>query len=268
MLNIDTVERILKSESTLHVLYDEGYELSFRNESGLQIGINRKSTKRAIGIWIQNTLDPSKLGFSSTTTIKRYAASDSRAHLSAPLLTGPYKGRLGNDCWYITFTEETDARILVKAYLNQVSAAYVNEFPKNSSRETASIKRDSDSFEKIVERDLEDEEALFPEGNASYRVHRHLERNGSLPIRAKAKRLRETGSLACDVCEFDFQKKFGKLGFGYIEAHHTKPVSKLNGTESTNIADLALVCSNCHKMLHRGGSPMDIDELRRLLRKS
>lgn len=268
MLSLYTVEKILKSVSSLRVLYDEGYELSFRNENGLQIAINRKSTTRAIGLWIQNTLDPSKLGFSSTTTIKHYIASKSRAHLSAAQLTGPYKDRPGNDCWYITFTEEADARILIKAYLNQESKVSASEPPIVSYRKTVSGEGNSDKIDKIVEGDLEDEEALFPEGNASYRVHRHLERDGSLPIRAKAKRLQETGSLACDVCDFDFQKKFGELGFGYIEAHHTKPVSTLNGTESTNISDLALVCSNCHKMLHRGGSPMEIDELRRLLEKS
>ncbi len=266
-LNLNTVESILKSISTLRVIYSEGYELSFQSDSGLQIAINRKSTKRAIGLWIQNTLDPSKLGLSPTAIIKHYPVSKSRAHLSAPELTGPYNGRSGNDCWYITFTEEADVRILVQAYLNQSPTSF-GESPTFPSHKFLSGEGNSEKFEEIHERDLEDEEALFPEGNASYRVHRHLERDGSLPIRAKAKRLRETGCLSCDVCGFDFQMAFGKLGFGYIEAHHAKPVSTLSGTESTNIVDLALVCSNCHRMLHRGGSPMQIEELRQLLSKN
>ncbi len=265
MLKLNTVEDILKSISNLHVIYDESYELSFRSEDGLEIAVERKSIKKAIGLWIQDTLDPSNLGLSPSTTIKFYPAAKPRAHLSAPKLTGPYKNRLGNDCWNIKFTEEADVRILITSYLNKQLQTPTNSSPNVSAQTSQSIKENIQKVEGIFEPDLENEEALFPEGLASYRVHRHLERDGSLPIRAKEKRMRETGSLSCDVCGFDFQAMFGRLGFGYIEAHHTKPVSTLNGTETTNISDLALVCSNCHRMLHRGGDLMQIEALRRLI---
>ncbi len=44
---------------------------------------------------------------------------------------------------------------------------------------------------------------------------------------------------------------YGVLGEDYIECHHTKPVSEYLVEQSTNINDLILVCSNCHRMLHR-----------------
>lgn len=110
----------------------------------------------------------------------------------------------------------------------------------------------------------EDEESRHPEGAASYRLHRQLERDTSLAEKAKLKRLAERRRLSCDVCEFDFEQKYGELGAGYIEAHHTVPVSQLTGDTRTQLSDLALVCSNCHRMLHRGPRLLSIDELKAL----
>lgn len=111
----------------------------------------------------------------------------------------------------------------------------------------------------------EDDESAFPEGRESFKTHRHLERDGKMPRKAKAKRLAETGKLECDICEMDFHRVYGNLGHGFIEAHHTVPVSKLNGAVKTKVGDLALVCSNCHRMLHRGPTLQTIEQLRKLL---
>jgi predicted HNH restriction endonuclease len=111
----------------------------------------------------------------------------------------------------------------------------------------------------------EDDESDFPEGRESFKTHRHLERDGKMPRKAKAKRLAETGKLECDVCGMDFHRVYGKRGYGFIEAHHTAPVSKLNGTVKTKVSDLALVCSNCHRMLHRGSTLLTIEKLKGLV---
>lgn len=116
-LKLETVERALRAEPRLRVIYDEGYELSFEGDSGLQIAVNRKDTARAIRVWIQNTLDPSRIGLSSAAKVTHYPPSKKRAHLSAPKLTGPYKDRRGNDCWYIALADEADLRTLLSAYL-------------------------------------------------------------------------------------------------------------------------------------------------------
>jgi len=110
----------------------------------------------------------------------------------------------------------------------------------------------------------EDDESAFPEGKESYRLHKARERDPKIIFKAKAKRLRTTNKLECDVCQTDFHIVYGDLGRGFIEAHHKIPVSKLDGNTPTRIDDLALVCSNCHRMLHRKGG-MSVEKLRELI---
>jgi len=68
-----------------------------------------------------------------------------------------------------------------------------------------------------------------------------LERNPKIAKKVKNKRLREQGNLCCDVCGFSFHERYGAMGIGFIEAHHTIPVSSLKGRRSTRLADMALV---------------------------
>jgi 5-methylcytosine-specific restriction protein A len=109
-----------------------------------------------------------------------------------------------------------------------------------------------------------DEEA-FPEGRLVYRLHRNRERNRRLVERAKAAAQRRDGGLACAVCMFDFAAAYGPLGEGFIECHHTLPLSDVRRPRRTRVEDLALVCSNCHRMLHRKRPWLGMQELRRLL---
>ena len=111
----------------------------------------------------------------------------------------------------------------------------------------------------------EDDESDFPEGRERFRQHRHLERDSKISRKAKAKRLTETGKLECDVCGLNFAQMYGERGNGFIEAHHTKPVAELGGKEKTRIADLALVCSNCHRMLHRGKKLLSVSQLKTII---
>lgn len=111
----------------------------------------------------------------------------------------------------------------------------------------------------------EDDESAFPEGSERFGWHRRLERDAKIASKAKAKRLLETGKLECDVCSMDFAQRYGERGEGFIEAHHTKPVASLNGKDKTNVRDIALVCSNCHRMLHKGKKLLSVSELKALV---
>jgi predicted HNH restriction endonuclease len=97
---------------------------------------------------------------------------------------------------------------------------------------------------------IDPEEMGFPEGRGSYRLHRQIERNRQLVEAAKAKAKQE-GRVYCWVGDFDFAKFYGKRGEDFIEAHHTIPVSQLGEDATTKVDDIAMVCSNCHRMLHR-----------------
>jgi predicted HNH restriction endonuclease len=41
------------------------------------------------------------------------------------------------------------------------------------------------------------------------------------------------------------------LGQGFIEVHHVIPLSQSAGPRRTDLDDLLLVCSDCHRMIHR-----------------
>lgn len=112
----------------------------------------------------------------------------------------------------------------------------------------------------------DDDEDEFPEGREKYRLHRERERDSRLVQRKKDQVMRNEGRLACAVCKFDFAERYGAVGEGYIECHHTLPLSELEGERRTRLVDLALVCSNCHRMLHRKRPWLGMDELAAILR--
>lgn len=74
-------------------------------------------------------------------------------------------------------------------------------------------------------------------------------------------RQQENGLLKCRVCGFDFKAFYGDIGDSFIEVHHLKPLAETR--ETTNSPDdVALVCANCHRMLHRKSPPYTVGELR------
>ena len=90
------------------------------------------------------------------------------------------------------------------------------------------------------------------EGHRRLRKHYYRERSGKLPARKKAEYLRTHANLACEVCGFQFPDKYPKeLADGYIEVHHVVPLAELKENTRTKVEDLMLVCSNCHRMIHR-----------------
>jgi len=108
------------------------------------------------------------------------------------------------------------------------------------------------------------DEAEAEEGRVLTRVHHYRERDSKIVRTKKNAVLKEAGKLTCDVCSFDFSKTYGKHGEGYIECHHTVAVSSLLPGQKTKIQDLALVCSNCHRMLHRAKPWLSIEQLKQL----
>ncbi|CAN3980452.1 HNH endonuclease [Kitasatospora purpeofusca] len=105
-----------------------------------------------------------------------------------------------------------------------------------------------------------------PEGRLLLRQHLRRERNPKLK-QAKIKAvLKSGGSLVCEVCSFDFEAVYGERGVGYIECHHIVPLHVV-GESTTRLSDLALICSNCHRMIHRSAPWPTPMELRVLVQK-
>ncbi|WP_329287418.1 HNH endonuclease [Streptomyces sp. NBC_01455] len=106
-----------------------------------------------------------------------------------------------------------------------------------------------------------DDDFSAPEGRLLLRRHRARERNKSLRKKKIDSVLRKGGSLACEACGFDFEEIYGDRGAGYVECHHVVPLHEA-GEGRTKLRDLALICANCHRMIHRRAPWPTPEELR------
>ena len=122
-----------------------------------------------------------------------------------------------------------------------------------AAQREASVRHDLDTIK------LEDE---YTEGQRTTRLVSHFERNGDLRSAAVA-----IHGTRCQVCGLSFAEVYGPRGEDYIEAHHIKPVASYKGEVTVDPAtEMAVVCSNCHRMLHRvRDEPLTIDELRKIV---
>jgi len=66
----------------------------------------------------------------------------------------------------------------------------------------------------------------------------------------------------CEVCKMSFEEVYGDIGKGHIIAHHIDPIGGRRGPSKTTLDDIALVCANCHDMLHRTAPPQSVSNLR------
>ncbi len=110
-------------------------------------------------------------------------------------------------------------------------------------------------------------EIEFPEGNLKQRTHFARERNPQIVAEAKRRFKKTHGHLFCEACDFDYHATYGSAGEDFIEVHHLKPVSEMRHGETTRLEDVALVCSNCHRVLHRRRPWLSIEALKKLLKK-
>jgi 5-methylcytosine-specific restriction endonuclease McrA len=100
------------------------------------------------------------------------------------------------------------------------------------------------------------EELIGLEGEERTRMVLHRRREGRLRKKKIDDALQLNGGrLICEVpaCGFDFLKTYGALGKGYAQVHHLRPLSDYSGVGKTRLEDLAIVCANCHAMIHRRG---------------
>jgi 5-methylcytosine-specific restriction protein A len=84
----------------------------------------------------------------------------------------------------------------------------------------------------------------------------------------RARAMQQHGRLFCCVCKFDFAATYEAIGEGFIECHHTRPRYELVEETEMRLSEVALVCSNCHRMIHRTRPwLLSISQLAEILRK-
>ncbi len=184
---------------------------------------------------------------------RRYVKNRPSKMMRTPVTSNQIKNNLGHN-----FSEEQ----------NQKEEQWILERVEKRRQQEAEEQRLKELEEKrlkeietVVEIDLDSlriEEEYF-EGQQRERFTNYYERDSKL--RAKAIAIHGT---KCLVCGFDFEERYGEQGKGFIEVHHLKPVSELGGNTKVNPkTDMVVVCSNCHKMIHRKrDSVLSIEELK------
>lgn len=109
-----------------------------------------------------------------------------------------------------------------------------------------------------------DDEITAFEGEERIALIRHRKREQKLRD-AKLKQARQInqGRLTCEVpgCNFDFEKVYGELGKDFAHVHHLKPIADRSSPSLTSLNDLAIVCANCHAMIHKGGKCRPLESL-------
>jgi predicted HNH restriction endonuclease len=131
------------------------------------------------------------------------------------------------------------------------------------------VKNEKDSFLKfeneIVYEDevvIGENQELLSEGKIKSVLVNSYERN------PKARKICiEHFGVKCQVCDFDFEKKYGKIGKDFIHVHHKIEISTIGNEYSVNpLTDLIPVCPNCHSMLHKKKPTYSIEELKIIMK--
>ena len=80
----------------------------------------------------------------------------------------------------------------------------------------------------------------------------HLRRERDHGVReAKLKwAIKNDVRLECEVCGLFMEDLYGSRGKDYVEVHHLTPLH-VSGETTTKPSDLAILCANCHRMVHR-----------------
>jgi 5-methylcytosine-specific restriction enzyme A len=169
--------------------------------------------------------------------------------------------------------KETTSRRLGLAYEagNIVSKLYLREsIPGDETLEndiTSLINIYFSLFQKVgleeTNQNSDDQEDEWVEDLTKYRTHKVVERNRRL-----SKRVKQLQGYTCKACNFNFEARYGEIGNEFIEAHHCIPISSLNKDkiQLDPIRDFTVLCSNCHRMIHRINPVPTLEEFRKFLK--
>jgi len=97
-----------------------------------------------------------------------------------------------------------------------------------------------------------------------YTFHKRVERNS-----VAVKQVKEFHGLNCQACGLNFFERYGSIGEGFIEAHHLRAISSLEegiAVDYDIAEDFAVLCANCHRMIHRSSEPNNLAAFRALVR--
>jgi 5-methylcytosine-specific restriction protein A len=97
-----------------------------------------------------------------------------------------------------------------------------------------------------------DDDTEFAEGRLLTRLHRRRERQRGLRKKVLKRARASDSGLRCEACESGpaISVAGTQVEEAMFEAHHLVPLSEL-GASKTRVSDMALLCANCHRLIHR-----------------
>jgi hypothetical protein len=191
------------------------------------------------------------------------------ARLNVAWGVGAAQGRYSDDGhWYDVLERFPAALFDANGYLYFATEADYRAAPISISKQV-SVRKPGISglpgYVRVVAPRPADDDITAAEGRELLRLHRTRERSRGLVASKKRRAFFESGRLACEACDFDFAAVYGPRGEQFAECHHTLPISQSAPGRRTRLSELAVVCANCHRMLHRRPW-MSVPELRELVR--
>lgn len=99
--------------------------------------------------------------------------------------------------------------------------------------------------------ETEQSEPSATEGKQQLLAHRRRERSRFLVQKKLEEFRRVHGELQCEVCALSEVGQYpAALAARIFEVHHTLPLSSAATPRRTTLADLAVLCANCHRAVH------------------
>jgi len=185
---------------------------------------------------------------------------------------------IGGDTWKLTFVSDTSTKLTPKS--GKVDAQQVRRVRRLTPAAADILSRVWGSRTQVAVDGMSSREhAGLPdvddgvmvsgrEGKKRWYRHLRRERDQALVKRKKQKVKADTGRLRCEACRFDFEKVFGPALEDFCEVHHRTLLSSDDEERETRLNDLAILCANCHRAIHRLGPEMPtVEELAAMIRK-
>jgi hypothetical protein len=124
------------------------------------------------------------------------------------------------------------------------------------------LARSDDETTEAVSDDSSFTSQAAAEGGRSLVQHLRQERSRAL-VDAKRRSFRERhGHLRCEACGLSEASLPSDIGEACFEVHHAVALASRQTPQLTRIDDLALVCANCHRMIHRASPMLTVEQLR------
>jgi hypothetical protein len=169
--------------------------------------------------------------------------------------------------FHCKFDSKTDALLHTILPLNGKQLPQLRRIQRAEKDAIAKVKSISTKAVSVPEDALPEDMAAV-EGKMREVMVKHRQRERRL----RDAKIRQTlylngDKLRCEVpgCGFDFAKTYGELGKDFAFVHHLQGLADRKMPSETRLEDLAIVCGNCHAMIHRDGNSRP---LKALIRKS